>query len=204
MELSTSMDTTLKARQEIGLKQFLTSVEMRAVNDFVRSRGGPDKVIIFFRGQVLELLRWVLLFCRDMPDDGITFKKQEVRLKFAQAAFIASDIWANRVFEGWFSAEEDIDKSRQKALGPIRKSTEATCIANNLAKSLGRGWTLFKDYFPKFYKRFEDDFYSKTNLSVSEYFICFAAIITSFMNPKKVSGIFNINELKENANYGNQ
>lgn len=204
MALSTSMDITLKARQEFGLKRFLTSDEMRAVNDFVRKRGGPNKVIIFFRGQILELLRWVLLFCHDLPDDGITFEKQEVRLKFAQAAFIASDIWAKRVFEGRFSVEEDIDRRRQKALGPIRKSTEATGTANNLAKSLGRGSILFEDYFPKFYKHFEDEFHSKTNLSVNEYFICFAAIITSFMDPQKVSGLFNINELKENAKYGNQ
>lgn len=201
MVISTSMDIAPKARQ---VKQFLTSAEMKAVNNFVRRHGGPNKVIIFFRGQILELLRWVLLFCHDLPDDGITFEKQEVRLKFSQAAFIASDIWAKRVFEGRFSVEDDIDKTRQKALGAIRKSTEATDTTNYLDKFLGRGWTLFKDYFPKFYPCFEDEFLTKTELSVEEYFICFTSIITSFMNPQKASGIFNINELKENVNYSNQ
>lgn len=200
--LSTSMDVQLKARQEFGLKQFLTPAEIGVINNFVRRHGGPQKVIIFFRGQILELLRWVLLYCRDFPDDGTTFDKQEVRLKFVQALLISSDIWANRIFRGRFFVDNDIERSRERALPAIRKSIEATATENNLAKSLGRGWILFKDYFAKFYGSFESEFLSNTELSVDDYFICFAAIITSFMDPKLASGIFNVNELKENANYG--
>lgn len=204
MVLSTSMDVQPKARQEFGLKQFLTPNEISVINDFVKKHGGPQKVIIFFRGQILELLRWVLLFCRDFTDDGTTFDKQEVRLKFAQALLISSDIWANRILEDRFFVDDNIDRSRQRALGAIRKSIEATVTANNLAKSLGRGWTLFRDYFTRNYTSFESEFFSKTGLSVDEYFICFAAIITSFMDPKRGSGIFNVNELKENTNYGDK
>ena len=115
MVLSTWMNVDPKARQEFGLRQFLTTDEIRVVNDFVSKHGGPQKVIIFSRGQILELLRWILLYCKDFHDDGITFEKQEIRLKFVQAALIATDIWAQRVFEGRFPTDEDIDEGRQKA-----------------------------------------------------------------------------------------
>ena len=202
--LSSWIDVESKVRQEFGLKQFLTQEAINTVNEYIHRMGEATKVIIFFRGQVLELLRWALLFCRDFPDDGVTFEKQEVRLNFAKAALIAGDVWGKRVFkEGRFSVGNDIDKSGQKALlGAIRKSIEATATASSIERPLGRGWTLFNDYFPSFYQDFDTKFCFKTELSIEEYYICYAAIITNFMNPTRNPGIFNINQLKENTNYG--
>ena len=191
-------------QQQAGLKQFLTSEEIDRVNDFVKKYGGPTSVYIFFRGQLLELIRWVTLYCQDFPDDGTTFENPETRRKFAQAALIAGDIWAKRIFDNRFSVNEGLEIGRKRSLGAIRKSIEATTLAPNLEKILGRSWSLFSDYFPQYYQTFEDDFHSSTGLSLEEFYISLCTIITTFMNPEIgdngiTGGIFNSNFSKEST-----
>jgi hypothetical protein len=101
--VSGSSDTAPTAKQQIGLNQFFTSEEINAINDFAKRSGGSQNVTVFFRGQLLELLRWVTLYCHDHPGDGTTFEDAEVRRRFAQVALLASDIWARRVFKDRFS-----------------------------------------------------------------------------------------------------
>jgi hypothetical protein len=182
-------------KQEFGIKQFLTREEVEAVNEFVRRQGDIRKVTIFFRGQILELLRWVARYCEDQPGDGETFENEEVRRNFAKAALIASDIWAKRVFGNRFSLGGGVETARQRALGSIRKSMEATQTASDLAKTLGRGWAFFSEYFPRNYEAFEGEFEAATGISVKDYYICLCGIITSFMNPKNNSGIFDSTKL---------
>lgn len=199
--VSISSEANHMVRQQFGLNQFLTSEEINAVNNFVRKNGGAQEVTVFFRGQILELIRWVTLLCHDHPDDGKTFKNPEVRRKFAQAALIASDIWKKRVFGNRFSMKGGVDIARERALGTIRKSIEGTSTALDLSKSLGRGWTLFKDYFPHYYPSFEDEFRILTKLSVEEYYICLSTIIANFMNPKIGTGIFDVKTLGDATPY---
>src|SRR5713226_1704990 len=157
--------------QEFALKQFLTADQINSINNFARRNGGAQKNIVFFRGQLLELVRWVVLYCHDHPGDGTTFDDPEVRQKFVQAALIASDVWAKRVFGSRLSMNGGVSVARKRALGPFRKSIEATLSAPDLSRSLGRGWTLFEDYFPRSYQPFEDAFMSSTGLSIEEYYI---------------------------------
>lgn len=199
--ISDSSDVDHLTRQQFGLNQFLTTEEINTVNDFARRHGGAERVKVFFRGQLLELLRWVALCCHDHPGDGTTFENPEIRRKFAQAALLASDIWAKRVFENRFSLDGGVDIARERALGAIRKSIEATSSAPDLSKSLGRGWTLFRDYFPHRYQCFEEEFRSSTGLSIKEYYICLGAMIANFMNPKTGAGIFDSNLLGESTPY---
>jgi len=184
-------------RQQFGLNQFLTTEEINAVNDFVRKHGGAQRVAVFFRHQILELIRWVALYSQDHPEDGTTFENSEVGRKFAQAALIASDIWAQRVFGNRFSVSDGLDIGRKRALGAIRKSIQTK--SPSPARSLGRGWTFFKYYFSRHYPSFEDEFWSSTGLSVEEYYICLSAIIANFMNPQKGPGIFDSNTLGDST-----
>ena len=126
------------ARQQFGLNQFLTTEEINRVNDFVRETGDAERVKVFFRGQLLELVRWVVLYCHDHPEDGTTFEDPEIQRKFAQAALIASDIWARRVFGDRFSLSGGVDVGRKRALGAIRKSIEATSSAPRRSASAQR------------------------------------------------------------------
>ncbi len=191
------------AKQEAGLNQFLTIEEINRVNDYARKNGGAQKITVFFRGQILELIRWIALYCHDLPEDGTTFENPEVRRNFAKVLLIASDIWSKRVFgENRFSLDGGITIARKRALGAIRKSIEATSPAPFLIKSIGRGWSLFSQYFSRYYKSFEDEFRKTTQLSVEEYYICSTAIAINYMNPSTNPGLFNMNELVNRPSYG--
>jgi hypothetical protein len=114
-------------KQNAGLGQFFAQEEINRVNDYARKNGGAQRVTIFFRGQILELVRWIALYCSDFPEDGTTFENPEIRRNFAKALLIAGDIWSKRVFgENRFSLDGGITVARKRALGPIRKSVEAT------------------------------------------------------------------------------
>ena len=190
-------------KQNIGLGQFFTQEEINRVNDYARENGGAQKITIFFRGQILELVRWITLYCRDFPEDGTTFEDPEVRRNFAKALLIASDIWSKWVFRGnRFSLDGGRDIATKRALGAIRKSMESTASAPFLIKSIGRGWDLFSNYFSKYYTYFEDEFQKTTQLSIEEYYICSVAIAVNYMNPKSNSGLFNVNEIFNIPSYG--
>lgn len=188
-------------KQQFGINQFFSPEEKNRINEFTRRKGGPQQVTVFFRGQLLELIRWAALYCNDHPNDGVSFEDPKVRQKFAQAALIASDIWAKRVFGDRFSLEGGIEQARKRSLGAIRKSIEGTQETPNIAKSLGRGWLFFTNYFPRYNQSFFSNFHASTGLSVEDYFICLGATITSFMNPKNNTGIFNINTIRNSAQY---
>lgn len=200
--VSANANTASLEAQQFGLNQFFISSEIQAINHFARSHGDADRIKVFFRGQLLELFRWVALLCIDHPGDGTTYNDPQIRRKFAQAALIASDIWADRIFKNKFSLDGGIDVARRRALGPSRKSVEANTAAPELTQSLGRGWSLFNKYLPKYCPSFDADFFSVTALSVEQYFVAFAAIITSFMNPRNNPGIFNVRNLQEHSQYG--
>ena len=193
------------SRQQFGLNQFFSKTEIDAVNEFVRKHGGdPERVTIFFRGQILELLRWVVLFCKDLPGDGNTFEDIEVRKKFGTAALIASDLWAKRVFGNRFSLDGGVERARKRALGSIRKSIESMSLPPDMSKVLGRGWALFTEYFHKHLATFEDDFREGYGISIEQYYICLAALLTNYLNPyleKMGAGIFDSNTIGQNTTY---
>ena len=80
-------------KQQYVLNIFFTHEEITKVNRFVQEHGGVSNVAIFFRGQLLELLRWVCLFCEDKPNDGRSFDDPETRRIFAKALLIAGSLW---------------------------------------------------------------------------------------------------------------
>jgi len=188
-------------RQQYALDRFLNAKEIRAVNDFAQRNGGAQRVKVFFRGQLLELVRWGSLYCSDHPGYGRT-EDSEIRRKFAQAALIASEIWEKRVFGERLSDNGDITIRRQKALGSFRKSLEATDVTPDLYRTLGRGWVLFNDYFPIYYRTVEYELLSLTGLSIEQYYCCLCAITSNFMNPNNIEpGIFDSNTLGTSTPY---
>jgi hypothetical protein len=190
-------------KQNAGLGQFFTTEEIKRVNEYARKNGGAQKITVFFRGQILELIRWIVLYCKDFPNDGTTFEDLEIRRNFAKAILIAGDIWAKRVFgENRFSLDGGMTVARKRALGAIRKSIEATSRTPFLLKSIGRGWALFSKFFPRHNASFNDEFQKTTQLSVEEYYTCVTAIAINYMNPKTNSGLFNMNELISRPFYG--
>jgi len=180
------------SRQQVAIDKFLTKSEIEAVNQFAMAHGGANRVTVFFRGQLLELMRWALLYCRNHPNDGKTFEDPNTRRMFVQAALIASDLWSKWVYGNRFSLEGGIKIARERSLGAIRKAIEGTSLCAELTRSFGRGWTIFMDYFRKQYGLLASEFQSKAGLSIEDYFKCLLIITVHFANPKSNNtGIFN-------------
>lgn len=180
------------SRQQAAIDLFLTNEEIKEVNRFALAYGDANKITVFFRGQLLELLRWILLYCRNHPNDGKTFEDPNTRKKFVQAALIASNFWSKRVYGDRFSLNGEIDTARKRALGAIRKAIEGTELCPELTRSFGRGWTIFMDYFRDQYNSLDSEFQSTVGLSIEDYFKCLLIITVHFANPKSNNtGIFN-------------
>lgn len=174
--------------QRSCIKQLLSEEEIKRIDFFAKQHGGASKVGVFFRGQLLELIRWAALICRDLPGDGTTHEDPEVRRRFAQAALIAGDVWGRRVFK---DLDQGISASIQRALGAFRKRLEASMPAANLYRSLGRGWSFFNNYFSHHYAQFLNEFDSVTGLSLEEYYVCHTSLMVNFMGPTSEHNIFN-------------
>lgn len=207
--ISNPANTDHRAKQQYGLDVFFTKQQIEKVNEFAKQHGGVERISIFFRGQLLELIRWICLFCKNQPDDGETFEKSEVRQTFVKAALMASDIWAGRIYKGRFFLSGNIDESRRRALGSIRHGIAGTDAGMDPLKALGRGKALICEYFVEFYPELNSEFKDKTGLSLEQYYICLAAMSTRYLNstPEKATadpnqvGIFNVNSFWQRVSH---
>lgn len=180
-------------RQQFGLTKFMSPVEIGMVNQFCIDRASaPDSVAVFFRGQVLEVLRWAALCCEDHANDETTFEDPEVRRCFAKVCLIASDLWARRVYGQSLDLSRGIPDARRRALGPLRKGVEGSLTPTELYQSLGRGWLLFNQYIPDIDNSFSQTFENVTGLSVEDYFICWASVLTNYLKPNSETPIFSV------------
>lgn len=152
---------------------------------------------IFFRGQMLELIRWITLYCHDHPDDGTTFNNEDTKIIFFKCALMVSDIWGRQTYGSVFETEMDSEKLIEHIRGPFRKSIEASRNAPNLSISIGRSWIFYQQYFSKYYSSFNDDFLNATRLTFEDYLVCFSAFALHFMNPLKEPCILNMRTIGE-------
>lgn len=192
--------TDIFEAQNICIDMFLNNEEKERIKKY-KDRLNGEKSALFFRGQLLEFIRWVLLYSHIHADDGNTFEREDIKRKFVKALLITSDVWSNRVFGNKLTLKEDINLSRQYALAPFRKSIEETTSAPNFLRAFGRGKILFQDYLPIYYTEFENEFESSTNLTVEQYFSCLLSICAEFMKPDLNGNLFNKNEIGNSTNY---
>src|SRR5262249_12239731 len=148
------------------------------INAFAREHPASGVPTVFFRGQMLELIRWVARHCRNLHDDGNTFTDPSTRSRFVKAALIAGMLWSQRVYANKLSGSGPIEDVRRQSLGAFRKGIEEGNIAPHLARTFGRGWSLFNEYFPRFYPGFHKDFLAATGLSVDQYMTCVSGLCT--------------------------
>jgi hypothetical protein len=166
--------------------------ELRALSDYARRQGGPGRVMVFFRGQLLELARWVVRFCQNLPGDGETLKDPAARSAFLRAALIASQLWERRLFgsEG-IRPNLDSDKQLLQLLGAFRKNVEEGNQAAHPGFTVSRGWLLYSRYLPTHLPKFAERFEQSTGLSLRQYFICaFALLQRTFSDHPEQGRIF--------------
>jgi hypothetical protein len=184
-------DLTSNERQQRLLNALATSEEIQRINAFAQGHGGVDRVRVFFRGQLLELMRWVSEHSVDLPEDGETFNDSAVRERFLKAALVAAGLWSERVFSDRFTLDGGLEAARRRGLAPIRKSIEESGIAPELNNSLGRGWVLFSEHLPRRYSALAPEFRAATGLTLEEYFVCVAAITIQYLGPTAATPIMN-------------
>lgn len=199
--LSNPSNREHRRKQESAIRVLFTADEIARINAFARThqREGYDigHIAVFFRGQLLELMRWVCLWCEDHPDDGMTFERPTVRSTFAQVALMASDLWSRRVYGDRFSLDGGRDLAQNRALGAIRGAIAETSFGLDPLLALGRGHAIICKHLPRFYAELSQEFCVRTGLSLDEFYYCLAAFMTTFLNrtPENVQGnpgLFNV------------
>ena len=77
-------------RQQKLVPLFFTQTEAERLNAFAE-RHRPTEPIVFFREQVLALIRWVVLICRDEPGGELGgADREELNRRFTKALLIAA------------------------------------------------------------------------------------------------------------------
>jgi hypothetical protein len=189
-------------RQNAAIRMLCSQGEMWALNRYAVKHGGPERVMVFFRGQLLELARWIALYCRQQAGDGETFSDDTVRAAFVRAALIASDLWQRRLFGGVIQPSMDRDGQVRQFMGSFRKSLEEGNQAGHPGLTMSRGWILFSRYVPKYLPEFAELFERSTNLTLRQYFICATALMNRTFSDHPENGrIFQTDYVQGRTDY---
>lgn len=161
-----------RERQRHAMSMICSPTQIRALDEYAARHGGAERVMVFFRGQLLELARWVARYGENEPGDGETFADPAVRSSFLRAALIASGLWEQRLFgiEGRKPSHDPREQLR-RALGAFRKSVEEANRAPHPGFAISRGWLLFSQYLPARLPRFADLFRAATGLTIQQHFV---------------------------------
>jgi hypothetical protein len=179
-------------RQQVASEVVCCRREVDAINAFARAQGDGQPPEVFFRGQMLELMRWAARHCRKTDGDGRSFDDPSVRSAFVKAALIASEIWSRRVYRDAFEiGERDDAEARRRAMGAIRKGIEESNPAPHLGFLMGRGRQLFTHYLPRELPAFPDLFKEETGLAIDEYFVAAAGLAQYAFSRRGVGPLFN-------------
>ncbi len=184
-------------KQQYAIDLFFDSEEVGRINQFASKHGGADNVHVFLRAQLLELARWTCLLAVDHVDDGVTFENRSVRHRFAQAAMIASDLWAERVYQDKVVSTGNQLEDRRRAISAFRESVSANRQAVELMQVLARGVSIYRESFQRGYRSASDDFFETTGLTLDRYMTCLSLLTIHFAridpaNAEKNSGGFRL------------
>jgi len=183
-------DYDIKSRQQTALSWLCTTAQIDRINDFVRRHKASGVPAVFFRGQLLELMRWAARYCKNLPGDGTTFDDPASRERLVKAALIAGVLWGVRTYRDKLSADGDIAELRLRALGVMRKGVEEGNLAPHIGVAIGRGLKLFTDYLPRHYPDFAAAFQAATGLTLQQYLGCATSLSIYTMQHRQEGPMF--------------
>lgn len=148
--------------QQHFITLFLGRDEIDRINELVAQYGF---VQVFFRGQILELMRWISLLCNDHDTDGTTFNDRETRTSFVRAALLASEVWGRRVYR------DDFNSARvpSDALATMRMAHIEQTDGPDPFLSVARGAVVARHLKARL-PGAEEAFYSRIGLTFEDYF----------------------------------
>jgi len=162
--------------------------------------GGYERHVVFFRGQLLELMRLSVKYCSITPLPNC-YADAKKRVQFLKVALIASKLWTDRV-SARLNVTEMTEENVEEYLGYLRKVIEETNPAPPAMNSIGRGWLLFSEYMPKHYPAFEAEFRAATKMTFDQYSTCVSGLMTYIMLGNELEGrVFNINTVGAATSY---
>lgn len=180
----------------------------KALDRFTHQHGGPQHVQVFFRAQLLELLRWIARYCTNHESDGITFEQKAYRRAFSQAALIAGEQWAKRIYAPWHTPGFDVSNERHVEQSVIRTALQASGHSPELPILLSRTKRFLLDLY------FDCDsegamlaaaFEQRTGFSPREFFDCATVVFVHCLSvtPEEAwsgkTGLFSVGQLCENC-----
>lgn len=190
-----------KPRQERAISLICNADDLHRINAFAKARPEHDLPAVFFRGQILELMRWAVRCCPPVADDGTALNDPAARTRLLQAALIASTLWTNRIIADRLSSTLPVPEARQRALGVFRRGLEESVIAPHIGTTLGRGWALFSEHFPRRYPAFAKEFLEATGLSVEQYFTCVTSLTTYLPFDRTDGPVFHARTVADTTGY---
>ncbi len=182
-------------RQQQPLDMLCNQEQIDRSNDFANRHRATEPPFIFFRGQLLELMRWAAVYFNNLPGDGTTYLDAAFRARFVKAALIASGLWATRTFRDALSGAGDADQIRPRAMRALRKGVEEANLSPRIGIAIRRGLKLFTEYLPKRAPDFAERFLRKTGLTSRQYPGCASALLVFTLRRSNDGPLFSMHKL---------
>jgi hypothetical protein len=186
---SGSGTTKTLERQRSAYASLFVPGDAEKIDDWIATQKGEDGIILLFRGQLLELMRWVARYSPQEPGTGRSFDHPETRQNFIRAAFLASDLWAARTFSDKLKGAVTRNDALDRALGAFRKGVEEAGPAMHIGVAMARGEFLFKEFLPTRLPTFFADFEAAMGLTIEDYVLCAGMLMTKVFD-KPTDGYF--------------
>jgi hypothetical protein len=159
----------------------------RRIRNLLEPVGGYEAFRVFFRGQLLELMRLALKYC---PRDPLPCCYQFAYnpKQFLKVALIASTKWDERISRPEHDVGALCPKNISEHIGYLRKMVEDTNPAPNINSAMGRGWLLFSEILPRHYPSFKKEFLEATGMTFEQYFMCVCGLTTNINFGNELEG----------------
>ena len=184
--------------QSVLVRSFFNEEQVSSIDTYIKvSKAGPGDWLVFFRGQLLELIRQACIFCSERPDVPKIETDGTQRARFSEAALIASELWSERVYQGRFSGPGDLEDRRQALLGPFRRSHSETALGPDLPRAFVRGKRLIRELLVAECPGFEELFRSRVRLSLDEYYTWLLVVLTQSLGFTSPPGTPRVQAVRE-------
>lgn len=184
-------------RQQQLVQLFFNQAEADRLSEFA-ARHRPVQPIVFFREQVLELIRWVMLICRDEPGHELGgADREELNRRFTKALLIASGFWSRRVYRSDLSAARGRPRDEVLEIA-LRAFRSAATFRADPMTALARGRRLLRKMC-EIDPSFEQLFTMNTQLCIDDYLLGVFVILGFTLGHASrggLSGIFDLRQLR--------
>ncbi|TNF38460.1 MAG: hypothetical protein EP329_00350 [Deltaproteobacteria bacterium] len=128
-------------------------------------------LIVFARGQLLELLRWVATCSSDEPNDGETFEDEAHRDRLLAAIAVAGAIWNSRVMRGVHEPPSDGEERLALQISLTRRQALDNATAPEFHQLFGRSLELWEKHLPNRLPGFDLLFKDEVGLTLREFIL---------------------------------